>query len=93
MTIPYVARHLRYLSGSSAELWKKSMDAIGIRLAIETMKTPDMRKAARQARAKMTPKAGTPITLTLKISFQMLISATAQPGGETMRALPVQGHG
>ncbi|MCZ2134130.1 MAG: ABC transporter substrate-binding protein [Burkholderiales bacterium] len=81
MTIPYVigtstaARQL-------GELWKKSMDAIGVRLAIDTMKTPDLRKAARNGQGKMTREGWNADYPDAENFFQMLISATARPGGE-----------
>lgn len=81
LTIPYVAR-TSGIERQLAELWKKSMDAIGIRLAIETMKTPDMRKAARQGQGKMTREGWNADYPDAENFFQMLISATAQPGGE-----------
>jgi ABC-type transport system substrate-binding protein len=37
----------------SDELWKKSMDAIGIRLALRNDKLPELRKMARQGRIPM----------------------------------------
>jgi len=81
LIIPYVAR-TSGIERQLAELWKKSMDAIGIRLAIETMKTPDMRKAARQGQGKMTREGWNADYPDAENFFQMLISATAQPGGE-----------
>ena len=79
---------ITYVIGTSAlsrqlgEIWKKSMDAIGIRLVIETMKTPDMRKAARQGQGKMTREGWNADYPDAENFFQMLISATARPGGE-----------
>ncbi|MBL8309570.1 MAG: heme-binding protein [Burkholderiales bacterium] len=81
LTIPYVAR-TSGIERQLAELWKKSMDAIGIRLAVETMKTPDMRKAARLGQGKMTREGWNADYPDAENFFQMLISATARPGGE-----------
>mgnify|MGYP000013966815 FL=1 len=81
LEIPYIAR----TSGTErqlAELWKKAMDGIGIRLAVETQKTPDMRKAARLGQAKMTREGWNADYPDAENFFQMLISATAQTGGE-----------
>ena len=81
MTITYVVGS----SGTSrqlGEIWKKSMDAIGVRLAIETMRTPDLRKAARQGQGKMAREGWNADYPDAENFFQMLISATAQPGGE-----------
>lgn len=81
LVIPYIAR----TSGTErqlAELWKKAMDGIGIRLAVETQKTPDMRKAARLGQAKMTREGWNADYPDAENFFQMLISATAQTGGE-----------
>ena len=81
LTIPYIAR-TSGIERQLAELWKKSMDAIGIRLAVETQKTPDMRKAARLGQAKMTREGWNADYPDAENFFQMLISATAQTGGE-----------
>jgi ABC-type transport system substrate-binding protein len=81
MTITYVVGS----SGTSrqlGEIWKKSMDAIGVRLSIETMRTPDLRKAARQGQGKMAREGWNADYPDAENFFQMLISATAQPGGE-----------
>ena len=81
MTITYVIGS----SGTSrqlGEIWKKSMDAIGVRLAIDTMRTPDLRKAARQGQGKMAREGWNADYPDAENFFQMLISATAQPGGE-----------
>jgi oligopeptide transport system substrate-binding protein len=81
LVIPYIAR----TSGTErqlAELWKKAMDAIGIRLAVETQKTPDMRKAARLGQGKMAREGWNADYPDAENFFQMLISATAQTGGE-----------
>ena len=81
MTITYVVGS----SGTSrqlGEIWKKSMDGIGVRLAIETMRTPDLRKAARQGQGKMAREGWNADYPDAENFFQMLISATAQPGGE-----------
>jgi len=81
MTVTYVIS----ASGTSrqlGEIWKKSMDAIGVRLAIETMRTPDLRKAARQGQGKMAREGWNADYPDAENFFQMLISATAQPGGE-----------
>ncbi|MCC7068481.1 MAG: hypothetical protein IT523_08480, partial [Burkholderiales bacterium] len=85
MTIPYVigtstaARQL-------GELWKKSMDAIGVRLAIDTMKTPDLRKAARNGQGRMTREGWNADYPDAENFFQMLISATAARAARTTRA-------
>jgi oligopeptide transport system substrate-binding protein len=81
LTIPYIAR-TSGIERQLAELWKKSMDAIGIRLAVETQKTPDMRKAARLGQGKMTREGWNADYPDAENFFQMLISATAQTGGE-----------
>jgi oligopeptide transport system substrate-binding protein len=81
LTIPYVAC-TSVLERQRAELWKKSMDAIGIRLAVETMKTPDMRKAAREGRAKMTNEGWNADFPDAENFFQLLTSKNAEPGGE-----------
>lgn len=81
LVIPYIAR-TSGIERQLAELWKKSMDAIGIRLAVETQKTPDMRKAARLGQAKMTREGWNADYPDAENFFQMLISATAQTGGE-----------
>lgn len=81
LSIPYVAR-TSGIERQLAELWKKSMDAIGIRLAVETMKTPEMRKAARLGQGKMTREGWNADYPDAENFFQMLISATARPGGE-----------
>ena len=81
MTITYVVGS----SGTSrqlGEIWKKSMDAIGVRLSIETMRTPDLRKAARQGQGKMAREGWNADYPDAENFFQMLITATAQPGGE-----------
>ena len=81
LVVPYIAR-TSLLERQLAELWKKSMDAIGVRLAIETMKTPDMRKAAREGKAKMTREGWNADYPDAENFFQLLTSTTAQPGGE-----------
>jgi oligopeptide transport system substrate-binding protein len=81
LVIPYVSR-TSLIERQLAELWKKSMDAIGIKLAIETMKTPDMRKAAREGKAKMTREGWNADYPDAENFFQLLSSATAIPGGE-----------
>ncbi len=81
LTIPYIAR-TSGVERQLAELWKKSMDAIGIRLAVESQKTPDMRKAARLGQAKMTREGWNADYPDAENFFQMLVSATAQTGGE-----------
>ena len=81
LIVPYIAR-TSLLQRQLAELWKKSMDAIGIRLAIETMKTPDMRKAAREGKAKMTLEGWNADYPDAENFLQSLISSNAQSGGE-----------
>ena len=81
LVIPYVSR-TSLLERQLAELWKKSMDAIGIRLAIETQKTPDMRKAAREGRGKMAREGWNADYPDAENFLQLLTTTTAQPGGE-----------
>lgn len=81
LVIPYVSRASQ-LERQLAELWKKSMDAIGIKLAIETQKTPDMRKAAREGRGKMAREGWNADYPDAENFLQLLTSTTAQPGGE-----------
>jgi oligopeptide transport system substrate-binding protein len=81
LAIPYVSR-TSLLERQLSELWKKSMDAIGIRLSIETMKTPDMRKAAREGKGKMTREGWNADYPDAENFLQLLTSKNAQPGGE-----------
>ncbi len=81
MTVTY-ATGTSVLARELGALWQKSMAAIGVRLAIETMKTPDLRKAARQGQGKMTREGWNADYPDAENFFQMLISATARPGGE-----------
>ena len=81
LVIPYVSR-TSLIERQLSELWKKSMDAIGIRISIETMKTPDMRKAAREGRGKMAREGWNADYPDGENFLQMLTSATAIPGGE-----------
>ncbi len=81
LVIAYIAR-TTLIERQLAELWKKSMDAIGVRISIETMKTPDMRKAAREGRAKMTREGWNADYPDAENFLQLLTSTTAQPGGE-----------
>ena len=90
LTIPYIAR-TSAIERQLAELWKKSMDAVGIRLAVETQKTPDMRKAARLGQGKMTREGWNADYPDAENFFQMLISATAQTGGENYARFQLKG--
>ena len=81
LVIPYVSR-TTLIARELSELWKKSMDAIGIKLVIEIMKTPDMRKAAREGKAKMTREGWNADYPDAENFLQLLTTATAQPGGE-----------
>ena len=81
LIVPYVAR-TTLVQRQLAELWKKSMDAIGIRISIETMKTPDMRKAAREGKGKMTLEGWNADYPDAENFLQSLASTNAQPGGE-----------
>ncbi len=81
LVVPYVAR-TSLIQRQLAELWKKSMDGIGIRINIETMKTPDMRKAAREGRGKMTLEGWNADYPDAENFLQSLISSNAQSGGE-----------
>ncbi len=81
LVIPYVTR-TSLIQRQLAELWKKSMDAIGIKLAIETMKTPDMRKAAREGKGKMTLEGWLADYPDAENFLQSLAGTNAKPGGE-----------
>lgn len=81
LVIPYISR-TTLIERQLAELWKKSMDAIGIKLAIETAKTPDMRKAAREGRAKMTREGWNADYPDAENFHQTLWGGNAIPGGE-----------
>lgn len=81
LVVPYVAR-TSLIQRQLAELWKKSMDGIGIRISIETMKTPDMRKAAREGKGKMTLEGWNADYPDAENFLQSLISSNAQSGGE-----------
>ena len=81
LVIPYVSR-TTLIARELSELWKKSMNAIGIKLVIEIMKTPDMRKAAREGKAKMTREGWNADYPDAENFLQLLTTATAQPGGE-----------
>ena len=81
LVVPYISR-TTLIERQLAELWKKSMDAIGIKLAIETAKTPDMRKAAREGRAKMTREGWNADYPDAENFHQTLWGGNAIPGGE-----------
>ena len=64
------------------ELWKKSMDAIGIKMSFEQQKTPDRRKAAREGKAQMMSEAWNADYPDAENFFQLLYGRNANAGGE-----------
>ncbi len=70
------------LARQADELWKKSMDTIGIRITFDQQKVPDRRKAAREGKARMMSEAWNADYPDAENFFQLLYGGNAQAGGE-----------
>jgi oligopeptide transport system substrate-binding protein len=70
------------LARQGDELWKKSMDAIGIRVTFEQQKVPDRRKAAREGKARVMEEAWNADYPDAENFLQLLYGGNARAGGE-----------
>jgi oligopeptide transport system substrate-binding protein len=64
------------------ELWKRSMDAVGIKITFEQQKTVDRRKAAREGKARVMGEAWNADYPDAENFFQLLYSGNGNAGGE-----------
>jgi oligopeptide transport system substrate-binding protein len=64
------------------ELWKRSMDAIGIKMTFDQQKTVDRRKAAREGKARFVNEAWNADYPDAENFFQLLYGGNGNAGGE-----------